>query len=185
MLSAVLFRLEQPHKPISTLTGGGVRLMNVDDRHDDRRPDSRPATGTAAAFAAADAAANAAEASANAAGAWVEIPFLTERSTAAQQDGAFGDAHQASQPDARYRYNGIVIEIDVVIGGESRNADEPAAAQNAAGYDAENPAFNAGWSALWMEDPERINAGYALTKLNNRIDRSRKRGRCKDRLRPV
>ncbi len=184
MLSAVLFRLNnQPNKPISTLTEGGFRLLNGDYRFDDRRPDARLlSTDSAATFAAAAAAANVA-------GVWVEIPFRTEHSTAALQDGAFGDARRAYQREDRHRYEGIVIEIDVVIGGDSRTADEPAAVKNAAGYDADNPASDAGWSEPWMEGPEHnefnITAGYALTKLNNRRDRSRSRGRYKDRLRPA
>lgn len=180
MLSAVLFRLNnQPNKPISTLTEGGFRLLNGDYRFDDRRPDARLlSTDSAATFAAA-----------NVAGVWVEIPFHAKRSTAALQDGAFGDARRAYQREDRHRYEGIVIEIDVVIGGDSRTADEPAAVKNAAGYDADNPAADAGWSERWMEGPDRteanITAGYALTKLNNRRDRSRSRGRYRDRLRPA
>ncbi len=159
MLSAVLFRLSnQPNKPISTLTEGGVRLATDAYRFDTRRADAclLPADWS---FAPA-----------SARGTWVELPSFMDGSTAATLEGAFGDATLRKGVD----HSGIVIEIDVVIDIDY-----------AAGFAADDPVSSfAGEAERWMEGPESYNAGYALTKLNNRIDRSRRRGRFKDRLRP-
>jgi hypothetical protein len=168
MLSAVLFGLSiQPNKLSPTLTQGGVRLTSGDyraERHLDSRAstcllpvdvfDDSPALG--GFYSAANSSA--------VAGSWVE---LRGESTAARMEGAFG----ATTTRDGIAYDGIVIEIDVII-----DVDYAAT---------EDPGSQFAGTERWMEGPESNKAGTALTKLNNRIDQSRSRTRFKDRLRPI
>jgi hypothetical protein len=178
MLFAVLFGYsKQPNKLSPTLTQGGIRLECGDYRDGAYRPDSRyidarllPADfvdvfDDSPAVGGFDAAAN----SSSADGSWVE---LGAEGTAAHMESAFG----ATTTRDGYGHDGIVIEIDVVIDVENAAAEDPV-------NQLANPFADR--SGRWVESPESSITGTALTKLNNRIDRSRRRERFKDRLRPI
>lgn len=170
MLFAVLFGFfTQPNKLSPTLTQGGVRLA-TSDYPDAYRLDSRCADARSlpfASFGELQAAANqqAGFFAAPQSGSWVEA---RAEGTAARLESALGEipARDGS------RHNGIVIEIDVIIDAENAAAADPVALMT-------------GISEHWMESSDRNKAGTALTKLNNRIDQSRRRERYKDRLRPI
>jgi hypothetical protein len=170
MLSAVLFGLNTQPNMLSPITSqGGVRLECGDYRDDFYRPDSRTNDARLLPLAVFGDASTAAAGfpTAPISGYWVE---LGSAGTAAHMESAFGDA---AIPNG-LRHNGIVIEIDVVIDVEKAAADDPV-----------NLNLQSGWQVLWMEDPASNQAGTALTKLNNRIDQSRRRSRDRDRLRPI